>query len=109
MSDRLIAAMEKAQLILNEEEARFYTWYEGKDFVPQIQRLKTAVGADVSARMTPVLRKARLEEGKKQQLSREAAGASERMLNHLLYGMRTRMSDAAFRECLDAMEYVLSE
>ena len=109
MNDRLLSAMEKAQGILNEEEERFYTWYEGKDFVPQIQRLKTAVGADVSARMTPVLRKARLDEDKKLQLSREAAGASERMLNHLLFGMRSRLSDAAFRECLDAMEYVLNQ
>ena len=109
MNDRLLSAMEKAQGILNEEEERFYTWYEGKDFVPQIQRLKTAVGADVSARMTPVLRKAKLGEDKKLQLSREAAGASERMLNHLLFGMRSRLSDAAFRECLDAMEYVLNQ
>ena len=109
MNDRLLSAMEKAQGILNEEEERFYTWYEGKDFVPQIQRLKTAVGADVSARMTPVLRKARLDEDKKLQLSREAAGASERMLNHLLFGMRSRLSEAAFRECLDAMEYVLNQ
>ena len=109
MNDRLLSAMEKAQGILNEEEERFYTWYEGKDFVPQIQRLKTAVGADVSARMTPVLRKARLDEDKKLQLSREAAGASERMLNHLLFGMRSRLSDAAFRECLDAMEYILNQ
>ena len=90
MSDKLLAAMKKAQLILNEEEARFYTWYEGKDFVPQIQRLKSAVGSDVSARMTPALRRARLDEDKKNRISREAAGASERMLNHLLFGMRSR-------------------
>ena len=83
--------------------------YEQVMEVPQIQRLKTAVGADVSARMTPVLRKAKLEEEKKQLLSREAAGASERMLNHLLFGMRARLSDEAFRECLDAMEHVMNE
>ena len=109
MSDRLLAAMERAQLILNEEEERFYTWAEGRDFVPQIQRLKTAIGADVSARMTPVLRRAKLGEEKKHQLSREAAGASERMLNHLLFGMRSRLSDEVFRECLDAMEHVMNE
>ena len=66
-------------------------------------------GADVSARMTPVLRKAKLGEERKQQLARETAGAAERMLNHLLFGMRTRMSDQAFRECMDAMEHALNE
>ncbi|MBR6950616.1 MAG: porphobilinogen synthase [Oscillospiraceae bacterium] len=109
VSDRIAASLEKAGEILREEEERFYTWYDGRDFVPQIQRLKTAVGADVSARMTPVLRRANLGEDRKKQLSREAAGASERMLNHLLFGMRSRLPDAVFHECLDAMEHVLNE
>jgi glutamyl-tRNA reductase len=109
VSDQLAASLEKAQRILDEEENRFYSWYEGKDYVPQIQRLKQSAGQDVSARMTPALRRARLEEGKKHQLSRDAAGAAERMLNHLLFGMRTELSDKVFRECLDAMEHVLTE
>lgn len=108
LSDKLVAAMEKAQGILDEEEERFYSWYEGKDIVPQIQRIKTVAGADVSARMTPILRRVRQEE-ERQRLSQGAAGASERMLNHLLYGMRSRLSETAFRECLDAMEYALNE
>ena len=47
--------------------------------------------------------------GKIELQSAEAAGASERMLNHLLFGMRSRLPDAVFRECLDAMEHVLNE
>ena len=109
MSDRLLAALEKAQGILNEEEAVFFNWYEGKDLVPQIQRVKAAAGADVSARMTPVLRKARLGDDSKAMLSREVAGASERMLNHLLFGMRARLPEDVFRECLEAMEHVINE
>ena len=109
MSDRLLAALEKAQGILNEEEAVFFNWYEGKDLVPQIQRVKTAAGADVSARMTPVLRRARLGDDSKAMLSREVAGASERMLNHLLFGMRARLPEDVFRECLEAMEHVINE
>ena len=109
ISDRQKAAIERAQLILNEEEDRFYVWYEGKDFVPQIQRLKSLAGSDVSARLTPVLRRARLGDEKRAQLAREVDGASERMMNHLLHGMRSRLSDEMFRECMDAMESVLNE
>ena len=97
----------QAQAILDEEEERFYSWYGGKDFIPQIQRIKEAAGADAAARMTPALRKARLGEERKQQLSREAEGAAERMLNHLLHGMRGRMDDDTFRKCLNAMDEVL--
>ncbi len=109
LSDRQKAAIERAQLILNEEEDRFYTWYEGRDFIPQIQRIKAMAGTDVSGRLTPVLRKARLEEEKRAQLAQETEGASARMMNHLLHGMRSRLSDDMFRECLDAMESVLND
>ena len=95
--------------ILRKEEEVFFNWYDGKDLVPLIQRVKAAAGADVSARMTPVLRKARLGDDSKAMLSREVAGASERMLNHLLFGMRARLPDDVFRECLEAMEHVINE
>ena len=106
-SEKLTEALVQAQAILDEEEERFYSWYGGKDFIPQIQRIKEAAGADAAARMTPALRKARLGEDRKQQLSREAEGAAERMLNHLLHGMRGRMDDDTFRKCLNAMDEVL--
>ena len=30
-------------------------------------------------------------------------------MNHLLFGLRARLSDTAFRDCLDAMEQILAE
>ena len=106
-SEKLREALVRAQVILDEEEERFYNWYGGKDFVPQIQRIKTAAGADAAKRMTPALRRARLGEERKHDLSQEAEGAAERMVNHLLHGMRGCMDDDTFRRCLNAMEEVL--
>ena len=71
--------------------------------------LTDSAGADAASRMTPALRKARLGEERKQSLFREAEGAAERMLNHLLHGMRSRMDDDTFRKCLNAMDEVLCE
>ena len=107
-SEKLTAALSRAQGILDEEEERFYNWYGGKDFVPQIQRIKEAAGADAAKRMTPALRRAQLGEERKQSLSHEAAGAAERMINHLLHGMRNCMDDDSFRVCLNAMDEVLN-
>ncbi len=109
MSDQLLAALEKARQILNEEEDRFYSWYEGRDFAAQIQRLKQAAGEDITARMSPFLRRVPLDAEWKNELSRETAGAAARMINHLLFDMRSRLSDDTFRECLDAMEHVMRE
>ena len=106
-TEKLRDALERAQSILDEEEERFYNWYGGKDFIPQIQRIKEAAGANAAARMTPALRRAQLGEERKQAISREAAGAAERMVNHLIHGMRGCMDDDTFRKCLNAMDEVL--
>ena len=106
-TEKLHDALQRAQTILDEEEERFYNWYGGKEFIPQIQRIKEAAGANAAARMTPALRRAQLGEERKQALSREAAGAAERMVNHLIHGMRGCMDDDTFRKCLSAMDEVL--
>ncbi len=105
-SEQMKAALQKAESILDEEEQHFYTWYKGKGFVPQIQRLKKSVGADVSGRMVAALRRSELEDEKKKQLSQDVSDASGRMMSHLLFELRTRLPDNVFRECLDAMENV---
>lgn len=99
----------KAEGILKEEMDHFYDWYEGKDFIPVIRELKKRASCDVSARMTPAFKHLTLENERKQELIREVEGASERMMNHLLFSMRTRLSDRTFREMLDAMAEVFGE
>ena len=42
-------------------------------------------------------------------MNQEVEGASERMMNHLIYGLRAKLSERDFRICLDAMEQVLLE
>lgn len=108
-TDKLREALGKAEAVLREEEGRFYRWYDGLDLVPQIQRLKTDAAADVSARLTPALRRTRLGDAFKVEMSREVEGASARMMNHLLYGLKARLPEREFRACLDAMEQVLQE
>ena len=108
-TEKLKEDLKKAEMILKEEENRFYLWYDGMDLVPQIQRLKTGAAADVSARLTPALRKTALQDNERKKMNQEVEGASARMMNHLLYGLRSRLPEREFRACLDAMEQVLQE
>lgn len=101
--------LEKAEEIIREEKARFYEWYEGRDFVPRIQLLKGQAGSDVIARMTPYLKHITLNEEEKTELTAEVEGASSRMMNHLLFGLRTRLSEKEFRNLLDALEELLTK
>ena len=108
-SRKLQEALARAQLILDEEEERFYTWYAGRDYIARIQRIKEAAGTDAASRMTPTLRRAHLSDEQRRDISREAAGASERMVNHLLHGLRTRVDEDTFSRCLDALDEILSK
>ncbi len=108
-SDQLKQALRQAQAILDEEETHFYTWYEGQDYAARIGRLKRVAATDVSARMRPALRRCFAAESERDTLRGEVEGASERMMNRLLFGLRSRLPDETFRDCLDAIEQVLCE
>lgn len=108
-SEKFKKNLAKAEKILNEEKERFYEWYEGRDCVPMIQTLKKKAGGDVSVRMTPYMKQVPLERNEKEQLVNEVEGAAERMMNHLLFGLRAKLSDKSFREVLDALEELLEK
>ena len=103
-SDRVRENLGRAEAILEEEKEAFYAWYEGRDVVPRIQALKDAAGQNVTARLTPTLRRAALEGLLRTNLEEDIKGAASRMMNHLLFDMRARLSEDVFRECLGAME-----
>jgi len=107
-SDRVRENMRRAEAILDEEKEAFNAWYEGRDVVPQIQRLKDAAAGNVTARMVPALRRAALEGLLRTNLEEEIRGAASRMMNHLLFGMRSRLPEDVLRECLGAMEASLN-
>ena len=106
-NERFKANVKKAEGIIEEEKEQFYSWLEGRDYMPTVNFLKDRVGRDVSLRMTPVIRKLPLEKEQKDLLFGQVSAASERMMNHLLFSLKADMSDTAFREMLDAMEKVM--
>ncbi|MBQ3425694.1 MAG: glutamyl-tRNA reductase [Clostridia bacterium] len=108
-SEQLKTNIESAEKIISEELAAFYEWYDGKNFVPMIQHLKETTGSDVSGRMVPALRNIPLDDEEKHKLSLEIEAASSRMMNRLLFGLRAKLSDDTLRECLNAMEEIMSK
>ncbi|MBQ7682310.1 MAG: glutamyl-tRNA reductase [Oscillibacter sp.] len=98
--------MARAEEILEEEKREFYRWYQGRDLIPRIQALKEAAARNTDARLTPVYRELRLNAEEKAALQKEVEGAAERMMNRLLFGLRDRLPDPVFSQCVDAMEFV---
>ena len=108
-SEALRRGIEKAEAILREEEDVFYNWLSGADLVPRIRRITDLSGVDVRGRMTPALRRARLDDQQRTALAGEVEAASGRMMNHLLFELRARLPEEEFRDCLSAIEFVLNE
>lgn len=106
-SEKVRENMRRAEAILAEEKEAFYTWYEGRDVVPRIQALKEAAAGNVTARLAPAMRRAALEGLLRSNLEEEIEGSASRMMNHMLFGMRSRLPEDVFRECLSAMEATL--
>ena len=98
--------MAHAEEILEEEKREFYRWYEGRDLIPRIQALKEAAARNAGTKLTPVYRGLSLNAEEKTALQKEVEGAAERMMNHLLFGMRDRLPSPVFSQCMDAMEFV---
>ena len=108
-SEQLRQNVSRAEEILAEEQAEFYRWYEGRDMIPRINMLKDAAARDLSARLTPTYRHVPLQEKQKESLEQAVEGAAGRMMNRMLFGMRSRLPDGVFSECVEAMEYVFGE
>ena len=106
-SENLRKNLKKAEAILEEEKAEFYDWYKAQDVAPRIAQIKSAAGEDVTARLKPLYKKMKLADEERELIRAEAEGASERMMNKLLYGMREKMSEHAYMSMLRAMEEVL--
>lgn len=103
-TENLRENLKKAEGILEEEKKEFYDWYEGRDIVPRIQRMKEIIGKNVRGRMVPALRHAHLEKEEKQSMEESIAQASSRMMNRMLFGLKEKLTDQEFAHCLEAME-----
>ncbi len=99
----------KAEAILDEVKRDFYIWYEGRDLVPRIAGLKNRAARDVSARLTQVYKGVSLPQGEKERFRSEVEDATRRMLNHLLFGLRGKLSERELEDCLRAMEEIYPE
>jgi len=103
-SVKLKKNIRKAEEILKEEKEVFTEWYEGRDIVAVISSIKEESAKDLSVRMTKVFKKLQMDDAEKESLKSEIEGAAERMMNKLLFGMRSRMPDETFSECMDVMK-----
>ncbi len=97
------AAIAEAEKCFEEQMEEFFNWYECVDVIPKIQEIKELAAEDLELRLTKQIRGLPLCADEKASLRQEIEGAAERTVNKLLFGLRGKVSDSVFRECLEGL------
>ena len=108
-SDAQKAAIAAAEECFADQIGEFYSWYEGRDLIPRIQKIKEEAAVDLEVRLTKKLQQLPVEANEREELKEDILQASMRAVNKMLFGLRDEISRKAFLECLDGLEKVYKE
>ena len=92
--------------ILKEQMEEFCNWYRCLDVIPRIGKIKEEVATDLDLRLYKILHQLPMEVFEKETLEKQIHRAAQKVTNKMLFELRGRISDAAFRECIDGLEEI---
>ncbi len=94
-------AKEKAE----EMAKKFFTWKEGRDFLPNIEWIMEESEKDFLFRTRKLFSSIENRE-ERQKIQEQAARAAKKVSGRLLFQLRDKLKPEEFRHCLDALEDV---
>ncbi len=109
LSAQTQADIARAKEILKEQIKEFFDWYEGRDVIEKIQSVREAVVEDFHLRT----RKKTKELGSclqiadtemLQEYQKYIEMAAEKTINKMMFGLRRKVCDQTFRECMEALD-----
>ena len=101
-SGEQMQAIRGAEKLIAEQMEDFSAWYECLDVMPVIGRIKEEIAEDLLRRLVKRLRELPVNEECRKKLEADI-GAAVRTVNKMLFGLRDRLEQRTFRECLDSM------
>ncbi len=104
LSEKMKAGIQEAETILKEQMEEFDNWYRCLDVIPRIGKIKEEVAKDLDLRLHKILHQLPMEASEKETLEKQICQAAQKVTNKILFELRGRISDAAFRECIDGLE-----
>ena len=116
-SEQVKENIKKAESILDIQMHEFFDWYEGRDIIKQVQMIKKQATEDFHLRIQKqvkdfsrtVTEEAPQEAEQIDRLQEYVESAAGKVINKIIFGMKSRLSDQAFRECIEAMGEVFQE
>lgn len=105
-SEKVRENLKKAEAILAEQKAEFDIWYECRDVVPRIQRIKEEAAEDLKARVQKIIRGLPLSPDEQEALLKSVENAAVKSVNKMMFGLRDTVRPETFAECIEGLEKV---
>lgn len=110
-SEQVKENIEKAKVILADQLEEFFDWYEGRDVIEKVQKIKAGAVKDFRLRTQKEINEFR----KLPQLQDEASlkqvnelqeyleSAAGKVVNKMLFSLKGKVSDQVFRDCMEVL------
>ena len=109
LSPKMQASMDKAGVILAEQQEEFYYWYDGHDLIPRIRDIKKEAVEDLNLRIMKILRKTPMEDADREKLLNAIDTAAAKVVNKMIFGLRDSLEQEAFKNCVEGLEQLYRE
>ncbi len=104
--EQLTEALDKAKEIVNAQIEEFYQWLEGRDVIPRIAEIRNEAVRDLNFRIGKILKNTPMEERDREKLLETVDIAAGKVVAKLIFGLRDRLDQQAFLECVEGLEKV---
>lgn len=101
--------LEAAGSIVRAQMDEFYQWLDGRDIIPRIQEIKDEAVHDLNLRIAKILKNTPMEENDRNNLEKAVNTAAGKVVNKLIFGLRDRLNQDAFLECVAGLEKIYEE
>ena len=105
-SEKVKENTEKAEVILSEQKAEFDNWYECRDVVPRIQKIKEEAAEDLRLRIHRIIHGLPISQKEQEELLRSVENAAMKSVNKMMFGLRDTVRPETFAECIEGLEKV---
>jgi glutamyl-tRNA reductase len=96
--------LHEAHQIVAAQVDEFIKWFEGRDIMPRIEKIKEAAAHDLMVRLDRPVGKLLKDEQLQREVETSVETSAVKMVNKLIFGLRDEVSPEAFLACVTALE-----
>lgn len=99
-------SIRRTEILLKQGIEEFYQWYDGRDLVEEIHKIRTHAVEDLHNRLQKKLQKLSVTESQREALEEEIDKSADKMMNKFLFELKGMVRPEVFQELVCGMERI---